>query len=474
MAETTYDAIVIGAGPGGYVAAIRLGQLGLKVLCVDKEYWGGVCLNWGCIPSKALIAASGLAHKVKHAEVMGVFAKDVTVDVGKMQDWKDGIVKKLTSGVASLVKGNGGALAKGTAKLVAKDKVEVTGDDGKKTTYTAKKGIILATGTNIIQLPGMEPDGKTVITARDAVSLREAPEHLVIIGGGVIGLELGMVYQKLGSKVTVVELMDQLLPGVDKDLVKVVEKHLKNKENPASIMLKAKATKLEVKKGKAKLTVDAGGGKTETLEADKVLVAVGFRPNSKGLGLEDVGVKLDDRGHIEVDDTMQTSVPGVFAIGDVTGGPYLAHKASKEGEIAAEVIAGHARSTNDIMAMPGAIFTEPEIATVGMNETQLKAEGRKYTVGKFPFRALGKAMAAEETDGFIKVLTDPENDNKVLGVGIVGPEASNIISEAALALEMDAFAEDVGLTVHPHPTLGEGVMEAFKAALGEAVHIMNR
>ena len=474
MAEKSYDAIVIGAGPGGYVAAIRLGQLGLTTLCIDKEYWGGVCLNWGCIPSKALIAASGLAHKVRHAEKMGLVASDVRVDVGKMQDWKEGIVKKLTSGVASLVKGNGSELMKGVARITSKNTVEVTQPDGKKVSVKANKAIIVGTGTNMIQLPGMEPDGDIVITAREAVSLREAPKHLLLIGGGVIGLELGMVYQKLGSKVTIVELMDQLLPGTDKDLVKVVEKHLTKKDNPAEVLLEAKAEKLEKKKKKAVVTIADKKGGTRTIEADKVLVAVGFRPNSKGLGLEEVGVKLDPRGHIMVDGNMQTNVPGIYAIGDVTGMPYLAHKASKEAEIAAEHIAGHKRSMDDVVAMPAAIFTEPEIATVGLTETEAKKRGVKYSVGKFPFAALGKAMAVEETDGFIKVLTDPDNDHKLLGMGVVGPEASTIICEGALAIEMHAFADDVALTVHPHPTLGEGVMEAFKAALGEAVHIVNR
>ena len=473
MANKSYDAIVIGAGPGGYVAAIRLGQLGLKVLCIDKEYWGGVCLNWGCIPSKALIAASGLAHKVRHAEKMGLFVKDVNVDVGKMQDWKDGIVHKLTTGVAGLVKGNGGDLLKGAAKLTGPKTVEVTKEDGSKESFDATKAIIVATGTSIIQIPGFEPDGDLVITAREAVSLREAPKRMVLIGGGVIGLELGMVYQKLGTEVTVVELMDQILPGTDKDLVRVVEKHLTKGDSPATVLTKAKATKLKKTKKKVTVTVDHDG-EEKTLEADKVLVAVGFKPNSKNLGLEEIGVKMDERGHVLVDGQLQTNVPGVYAIGDVTGGPYLAHKASKEAELCAEVIAGHARSMDDVMAMPAAIFTDPEIATVGLTESAAKAQGKKVAIGKFPFAALGKAMAVEETDGFIKVITDAENENKLLGMAVVGPEASTIISEGALAMEMHAFADDVGLTVHPHPTRGEGVMEAFKHALGEAVHIMNR
>lgn len=472
MADKTYDAIVIGSGPGGYVAAIRLGQLGLKTLCVEKESWGGVCLNWGCIPSKALIAASGLAHKAQHASHIGVNVGKVEVDVPKMQAWKDGIVKKLTGGVQTLVKSNGADLVLGTARLTSKNTIEVDGKDGKQT-FKASKGIVVATGTNVIQIPGFTPDGKTIITAREAVSLQEVPKTLLIVGGGVIGLELGMVYQKLGSKVVVVEMMDQLLPGTDKDLVKVVEKKLTKSDNPAEVLLKARAKSCKVSKGTATVVVEHGG-EEKTFKADKVLMAVGFKPNSKGLGLEEAGVLLDDRGHVVVDERLQTNVPGIYAIGDVTGGPYLAHKASKEGEIAAEVIAGHKGAMLDVRAMPAAIFTDPEIATVGVTETQAKAVGKKINIGKFPLAVSGRAMAIDETDGFIKVITDPGNDNKVLGVGIVGPEASDLISESALAIEMHAYAEDVALTVHPHPTLSEGVMEAFKHALGEAVHIGNR
>jgi len=464
-----YEAIVIGGGPGGYVAAIRLGQLGVKTLCVEKEYMGGVCLNWGCIPSKALIAAANFAHKARHAEHMGITVQNLEVDVPKMQEWKEGIVKKLTSGVRSLVKGNKSDIVMGTAKLTGKNAVEVTDAEGKKETYEATKGIIVATGALMIQIPGFEPDSEVVITAREAVSLQSAPDSMVIIGGGYIGLELGMVYQKLGTKITVVEMMDRILPGADADLVRVVQKRLE--KDGADLYVKSKATKLDKSGEKARITIETDG-KEHVVEADKVLVAVGFKPNSQGLGLEEVGVELDDRGHILVDDQLRTNVSTIFAIGDVSGMPYLAHKASKEGEIAAEVIAGH-KSARDYRGMPAVVFTDPEIATVGLTETEAKSQGKKVKIGKFPFSASGRAMAVSETDGFIKVIID-EEDNQLLGVAIVGPEASDLISESALALEMCAFAEDVALTVHPHPTLGEGVMEAFKSALGEAIHIMNR
>ncbi len=464
-----HEAIVIGGGPGGYVAAIRLGQLGVKTLCVEREAMGGVCLNWGCIPSKALIAAANLANKVRNAQHMGITVKDLEIDVAKMQEWKEGIVHKLTSGVTSLVKGNKGDIVMGDATITGPNSVEVTSEDGKKESYTASKAIIVATGTQMIQIPGFEPDGDVVITAREAVSLQAAPGSMVLIGGGVIGLELGMVYQKLGTKITVVELMDQLLPGTDADLVRVVQKHLK--KDGADIYVNSKAVALDKSGGKAKVTIETGGER-QVVEADQVLVAVGFRPNSSDLGLEKVGVKLDDRGHIAIDEQMRTSVPSIFAIGDVAGMPYLAHKASKEGEIAAEVIAGH-KAAADYRAMPAAIFTDPEIATVGITEAEAKAQGKKVKIGKFPFAASGRAMAVSETDGFIKVIID-EADHQLLGVAIVGPEASDLISETTLAMEMCAFGEDVALTVHPHPTLGEGVMEAFKHALGEAIHIMNR
>ncbi len=469
MANATYDLIVIGSGPGGYPAAIRASQLGLKTLCVEKEYMGGVCLNWGCIPSKALIAAAATVERIRHADKMGITTGEVNVDIAKLQAWKDGIVKKLTSGIGTLIKANKGDTVMGTAKLKSKTSVEVTGADGKITVYEATKGIIVATGATPIAIPGFTVDGKVVITAREAVSLPKVPATLVLIGGGVIGLELGMVYQKLGSKVIVVEMLDQLLPTEDSDLVKVVEKRFTSAGG--EVLVKAKAKGCVVKGDKATVTVEHGG-KDRTIEADNVLVAVGFRPNSKGLGLEEVGVKLDERGHIVTNELIQTNIPTIYAVGDVSGAPYLAHKATKEGEIAAEVIAGH-KAARDWRVMPAAIFTDPEIATAGLKEKEARAQGRDIRIGKFPFSASGRAMAVSETEGFIKTIIDAKT-HEVLGVGIVGPEASDLISEAALAIEMCAFAEDVALTIHPHPTLSEGMMESFKHALGEAVHLLNK
>ncbi len=469
MAETNYDVIVVGAGPGGYVCAIRAAQLGLKTLLVEREYIGGVCLNWGCIPSKALIAASGLVAKAKRADAMGITFSDVKVDVTKMQAWKESIVKKLTGGVGSLVKGNGADTVMGHATLSGASSVSVKLNSGETQTFTAKKGIVIATGATPIQIPGFAVDGKVVITAREAVSLPAVPKTLVLIGGGVIGMEIGMVYQKLGAKVIVVEMMDQLLGSVDKDLVTIVERHFK--KAGGEVLLKTKALGCKVNGSTAVVSVETDG-KARDIECDNVLVAVGFRPNAGNLGLDKVGVKQDQRGHVVINDRFETNVPGIYAIGDVCGGPYLAHKASKEAEIAAEVIAGH-KAARDYRAMPAAIFTDPEIATVGISETEAKAKGLKVKIGKFPFSISGRAMAVSETDGFVKTIVDADN-GQVLGMGIVGPEASDLISEGALAIEMCAFAEDVALTIHPHPTLGETIMESFKHALGEAVHMMNK
>ncbi|MCB9592091.1 MAG: dihydrolipoyl dehydrogenase [Sandaracinaceae bacterium] len=471
MVDKSYEAIVIGAGPGGYPAGIRLGQLGVKTLVIEKEYYGGVCLNWGCIPSKALIAAANTYEGLEKLQTMGITVEKPAIDVNQLQDWKDGIVQKLTSGVKGLLKANKADSVIGTAKLVAKNRVEITMPDGSKETVEATKGIVVATGAQVIQIPGMELDGQTIISAREAVSLRDVKGTLVVVGGGVIGMELGMVYQKLGMQVIVVELMPQILNGVDRDMVRVVQKAFE--KTGGKVHVEHKVEKI-VKKagGGATVSVSSKDGKAFDIEADKVLMAIGFKPNSKDLGLEALGVSLDRRGHILVDEHLETNVKGVYAIGDVIGGQYLAHKATKEGEIVAEIIAGH-KAAVDWRAMPAAIFTEPEIATVGLSETAAKEAGKDVKIGKFPFSASGRAMAVRHTEGFIKTIVDAKT-HEVLGVGIVGPEASDLISEASLAIEMCAFAEDVHLTVHPHPTLGEAVMESFKHALGEAVHIMNK
>jgi dihydrolipoamide dehydrogenase len=469
MNQSTFDAIVIGGGPGGYVAAIRLGQLGLKALLVEKEYLGGVCLNWGCIPSKALITAAELVHKIRQGQTMGITVADLKVDLGKTQAWKDGIVRQLTGGVQSLVKSNGGQIVMGTGRLTGANQVSVFQPNGTTETYTATKGIILATGARPMALAGFEIDGKVVITAREAMSLVQMPQRLVLIGGGAIGMEIGMAYQKLGAKVSVVEMMDQLLPGLDADLAAVVQRRFQ--QAGGEVLLQANASGCRVHGAEATVTVTQGG-QTREIKADKVLVAAGFQPNSEGLGLESLGIARDSRGHVRTDERFCTTQSSVFAIGDLCGPPYLAHKASKEGEIAAEVIAGM-KSERDWRALASAFFTDPEIATVGLTEAQAKKEGRKVKIGKFPFSASGRAKTANETDGFVKTIVDAQ-EGQVLGVGIVGPRATDLIGEAALSIEMCALAEDVASTVHPHPTLCEAIMESFKHVDGAAIHILNR
>jgi dihydrolipoamide dehydrogenase len=469
MASKTYDAIVIGGGPGGYVCAIRLGQLKQKVLCVEKEEVGGVCLNWGCVPSKAVIATSHTFDKVKMGSGYGLLVDNPRIDANKLQDWKDGIVKKLTSGVRGLFHGNHVDLVYGEARVTGARTVTVKTREGTTETFEATKGIVVATGSSTIEIPSFKFDGKKVIGAKEAVSLREIPRRLLVIGGGIIGMELGGAYQRLGSELTVVEALPNILTGVDPDLALVVEKMFV--KHGGKILKGAKALGYEPQKdGSLAVRLDVGG-KGDTAVADVVLVAVGMRPNGAGVGLEELGVKIE-RGFIPTDNVGRTNVPGIYAIGDCSSLPLLAHKASKEGEVVAEVIAGH-KAAKDWVGIPAAIFTDPEIATVGLSEQQAKEKGMEVRIGKFPFSALGRAMAVNETDGFIKVISD-KNTHEILGIHIVGPEATDLISEGALALEMHAFLEDVGLTMHPHPTLGEGMMEASLNGLGQAIHIMNR
>lgn len=466
-----FDAIVVGGGPGGYPCAIRLGQLGLRVACVEEEEYGGVCLNWGCIPSKALIANAHLYEKAQAGAEVGIHVSGLRLDVPEMQAWKDGIVKKLTGGVRGLLKANKATPIVGRAKITGRNSVEVTGADGSTQTLTATKGIVVATGSATIQIPGFEFDGKQIIGAREAVSLQQIPKRLVVIGGGVIGCELGMVYQKFGAELTIVELTPSLLPGVDPECVKVVERKLKKHGGKVLTSVKAEGYSREAD-GSVSVKVSGEGGTQELITCDVVLVAVGMRPRSKGIGLEELGVQIDKRGFISTNDVCQTNVPGIYAVGDVSGPPMLAHKATKEGEVCAEVIAGK-RAGKDWVTVPSIIFTDPEIASVGLTEAEAKAQGLNVKVGKFPFAALARAMSIRETDGFTKVVIDADS-GRIVGIHIVGPAASDLISEGALALEMVATAEDMGLTIHPHPTLGEALMEASQAALGHAIHIVNR
>ncbi|HET8542164.1 MAG TPA: dihydrolipoyl dehydrogenase [Anaeromyxobacter sp.] len=465
MASKRFDAVVVGGGPGGYVAAIRLGLLGKRAALVDRDALGGVCVNWGCIPSKALIAAANLVEDVRDAAERGIVAEP-RVDVAKLRAFKDAVVKKMVGGIGLLEKGNGVEVVKGTATFVAPDAVEVSSGDGEKTRLEAP-AFIVATGARVMEIPGFAFDGKDVWSAKEAVDLPEIPRRLVCIGAGVIGMELGTVYAKLGSQVTYLEALPQILTGVDAEAVRLVQKGVRQRGGTVHVNAVAKGYE---RKGGALVVHAEVDGKPLDVECDKILVAVGFRPNSGGIGLEEVGVKIGPKGFVEVDAQYRTSVPSIFAIGDLAGAPFLAHKASKEGEIAAEVIAGM-KSARDWVALPGAIFTDPEIATVGLSEEEARAQGYDPMVGKFAFGALGRAVAIAHTEGFVKVIGDRAS-KLLLGVTMCGPEATDLVAEAALALEMGAYLEDVALTIHAHPTLPEAFMEACKVALGEPIHML--
>jgi dihydrolipoamide dehydrogenase len=465
------EALVIGAGPGGYVAGIRLGQLKKKAMVVEKDKPGGICLNVGCIPSKALITASKYYDKVKnHGAEMGLLVDNMRVDMGKMQSWKGEVVSKLTGGVKILLKANGCDYRTGVARLVSRNTVELTEADGKKVTIVADN-IVIATGSRPIEIPGFKFDGNRIVDSTGALAFDAVPERFVVIGGGYIGIEIGTLYAKLGAKVTVVEALPGILTGNDPDIVQVVARKLK--KLGVEVMTGAKAKSWSEKGGRASLVLDVGGvdSKEVTLDADKVLVSVGRRPNFENLGLEEVGVKVE-RGFITVDKRMRTNVPGIYAIGDVAGQPMLAHKASREAEVVAEVIAGH-KTEFDVRCIPAVIFSDPEVASAGITADEAKQRGREVKVGKFPFSVLGRAIANADTDGFVKVVIDA-GSKEVLGIHVVGNGASDIIAEAALAIEMGALADDLSLTIHAHPTLPEAIMEAAKASLGEAIHIQNR
>lgn len=469
MSTKSFDSIVIGAGPGGYVCAIRLAQLGQKTAIIEKENWGGVCLNVGCIPSKALIYAASTYWKMKNeAEEIGIIAKDVTCDLVKMQTWKREVVKKLTGGIGNLLKMNKVETIRGTATFKDAHSLEITTKEGKET-ITAKS-IVIATGSRVVEIPPLPFNGKNILSSTEALDLTKLPKKLLVVGGGFIGLEIGIVYAKLGSEVTIVEALDQILATIDKELVSVVERRMK--KLGMRILTQTKAIGLKEKDPASSKTLHLEvetGGKKESLEADVILVSVGRKPNSDGIGLDKIGIKLDPRGNILTNQQSLTNVSGVYAIGDVAGAPQLAHRASMDGMLVAGAIAGE-KSFKDYRSIPWAVFCDPEIAVCGLTEKEADAKGIKYKVGKFPFAALGKAQATNDTDGFIKVLLN-EADESLIGVHIVGPEASNLIAEAALAIEMGATAEDLMRTIHTHPTLPEAFPEAVESAFGKAIHI---
>jgi len=458
------DTLVVGAGPGGYVAAIRAAQLGQKVTIVEKATLGGVCLNVGCIPSKALISAGHRFENAKHSEDMGIKAENVTLDFSKVQEFKAGVVKKLTGGVEGLLKGNKIDIVRGEAYFVDANTIRVM-DESSAQTYTFKNAII-ATGSRPIEIPAFKYT-KRVLDSTGALNLQELPESIVVIGGGYIGTELGGAYASFGTKVTILEGADEILNGFEKQMSALVSRNLKKKG--AEIITKALAKGVEETETGVTVTYEAKG-EEQKIEADYVFVMVGRKPNTDELGLEQVGVEMTDRGVIKIDKQCRTNVSNIYAIGDVVEGPPLAHKASYEGKIAAEAIAGHP-SEIDYLAIPAVVFSDPELASVGYSEKQAKDEGLDINASKFPFAANGRALSLNQTDGFLKLITRKE-DGIVIGAQIAGPNASDMIAELGLAIEAGMTAEDLAMTIHAHPTLGEITMEAAEVALGNPIHIV--
>ena len=468
MSAQSFDVVVIGAGPGGYVAAIRAAQLGLKTAVVEKwDTLGGTCLNVGCIPSKALLVSSEKYDEAKHHLAQhGVKVDGVGLDLAALMAHKTKVVKDLTGGIEFLFKKNKVTWLKGLGRLTGPGALEVVGKDGAAQPVTAKN-IIIATGSEVTPLPGVTIDEKRVVSSTGALKLPEVPKKLVVVGAGVIGLELGSVWKRLGAEVTVVEFLPRILPGMDGELASSAQKILT--KQGLSFKLSTKVTAAVSSGTGVTLTLEpAAGGAAETVEADYVLVAIGRRPYTEGLGLETVGIEKDGRGRIKTDKHFQTQVKGIYAIGDVIEGPMLAHKAEDEGVVVAEIIAGQSGHIN-YDAIPGIVYTTPEIATVGKTEEQLKEAGVAYKAGKFPFSANGRARAMASADGFVKVLADAKTD-RVLGVHILGPDAGHLIAEIGLAMEFGASAEDVARTCHAHPTLSEAVKEAALAVDGRAIH----
>ncbi|WP_274365991.1 dihydrolipoyl dehydrogenase [Paenibacillus thermotolerans] len=464
--STEVDVIVIGAGPGGYVAAIRAAQLGKKVVVVDRREVGGVCLNRGCIPSKALISAAHRYETMKHSDEFGITAGDVKVDFKKVQEWKQSVVNKLTGGVGALLKGNKVEFVAGEAFFNDKNVVTVSNEDN--TVRYEFKHCIIATGSRPIELKPF-PFGPRILSSDGALALDHIPESMVVIGGGYIGVELGQTFSKFGTKVTILEGADNILPGFEPQLSQLVVKNLK--KTGVEIYNKALAQKSEVTDKDVTVTFKVGD-EEKSVTAEYVLVTVGRRPNTNDIGLENIGVKMTDRGLIAIDNQCRTSVENIYAIGDIVEGLALAHKASYEGKVAAEVIAGM-NSVIDYKCIPAVVFSDPEIASVGLTEKEAKDKGFNVLTGRFSFGANGRSLALGNNDGFAKVVADKDS-GLVLGTQIVGPEASNLIAEIGLAIEMGATLEDIALTIHAHPTLGEIVMEAAEGALGHSVHQMNK
>lgn len=465
----TYDLVVIGTGPGGYVCAIRAAQLGMKVAVVEKNATlGGTCLNVGCMPSKALLYASEMFEEAGHSFAkMGVKVSAPALDLPTMMNFKQQGIDGNTKGVEFLMKKNKIDVLVGKGKILGAGKVQVTANDGASQTVETKN-IVIATGSDVARLKGIEIDEKRVVSSTGALALDKVPGKLLVVGAGVIGLELGSVWRRLGAEVTVVEFLDRILPGMDGEVAKQFQRILE--KQGFAFKLGAKVTGVDTSGAKLKATIEpAAGGAAETLEADVVLVAIGRVPYTDGLGLQEAGIVLDNRGRVQIDNHFATNVPGIYAIGDVIAGPMLAHKAEDEGVAVAEILAGQAGHVNyDVI--PGVVYTTPEVSSVGKAEEELKQAGIAYTVGKFPFTANGRSKVNQTTEGFVKILADAKTD-RVLGVHIIGREAGEMIHEAAVLMEFGGSAEDLARTCHAHPTRSEAVKEAALAVGKRAIHM---
>ena len=464
--NASYDLVVIGSGPGGYVAAIRAAQLGMKVACVDRQFIGGTCLNIGCIPSKALLDSSERFHEATHKLAHhGITTGEVTVDIAALLARKDQVVKQLTGGVGFLFKKNKIDSVMGTAKLTGNGAVDVTAADGKVTRLTGKN-VLIATGSTPIELPGLKFDGKMIVDSTGALSFNPVPAKLLVVGGGYIGIELGSVWRRLGSDVLIVEFTDRILPLMDQELSGQLHRTLE--KQGMRFLFGAAATKAEVKGDKVEVTVKRGE-QTTVETVDRVLVCTGRKPVTDGLGLAEAGVAMDAKGFVLADASFKTNVPGVWAIGDVIGGLMLAHKAEEEGIAAVENMAGRHGHVN-YKVVPGVVYTHPELAQVGLTEADAKREGIEVRVGKFPLKANGRALAMDDAEGTMKVVADAKTD-RLLGVQILAPHASDIIAEACVAMEFHASVEDLARTMHAHPTLPEALKEAAMATEKRAIHI---
>ncbi len=471
MAEHQVDAVVIGAGPGGYHAAIRLGQLGKTVICVDRDEVGGVCLNWGCIPTKALLHVGEIVRQIDGAGALGLKVPKAEIDRSGVVKFKDEVVNANVGGVKQLFKFNNVQFIYGEASFKSATEITVKKKEGGADTIKAQFAVI-ATGSAPVDVKVWPRDGESIINSDDAVQLKNTPKTILIIGGGVIGLEFATVYARMGAKALVIEMMPQILTGTDLDISKELGRVLKKQGVEIMVNTKVGAVKKDGKTVKATFNGEGTNGKDETREFECVLVAVGRRPVTDNLNLQGAGLQTNDRGFIDVDPQRRTKVKNIFAIGDISGMPLLAHKAMKEGVIAAEVIAGDRSAAFDPVAIPNCVYTDPEVATVGLSEEEAKSHGYEVRIGKFPQKASGRARTMNDTDGLIKLVGDAKTD-MLLGMHICAPQAESLIGEGVIALEMGATLEDIGLSIHPHPTLTEGIMEAAEAAHGKAIHIVN-